>query len=151
MNSLDFQLREADPADSQAVFVLYEDLFRSHVEEIWGWNEVWQRSNFAEEWASARTRLILRGGEVVGYLQTKPEPGFTYVLSLALVPAAQGKGIGAAIIAGLKASAVERNEGVKLSVFRTNPRALSLYSRLGFQITETTDAFSRMEWLPLES
>lgn len=151
MISPDFELREANAADSEVIFALYEDLFRSHIEEIWGWNDAWQRSNFAEEWESAHTLIVHREGGIVGYLQTRPEPGFVYVLSLALAPAAQGRGIGTAIMAGLKASAEEKGEGVKLSVFRTNPRALNLYGRLGFQVTETTDAFSRMEWLPRES
>ena len=150
MNSPDFELREADASDSEGIFALYEGLFRNHIEEIWGWNDAWQRSNFVEEWAAARTLIVHRDGEVIGYLQTRPEPGFIYVLSLALAPVAQGKGIGTAIMAGLKTSAMERGEGVKLSVFRTNPRALDLYGRLGFQVTETTDAFSRMEWLPGE-
>jgi hypothetical protein len=39
---------------------------------------------------------------------------------------------------------------LRLSVFRTEPRRLRFYEGLGFTVTETADAFWRLEDLPGE-
>ncbi len=143
-----FDLRSATPDDGDAVFALYEELFRHHIERIWGWDPAWQTLNFAEEWRAARTEVIFSAGRLAGYLQVKNEPDHTYILSLGLLPSVQGQGIGRLIMSDLKKEAGPRGLPLRLSVFRTNPRALRFYETLDFRITDATPEFHRLEWRP---
>ncbi|WP_367871551.1 N-acetyltransferase family protein [Luteolibacter sp. Populi] len=141
-----FEIRDAEPADHEIVFDLYEALFRHHVEQIWGWNQEWQIANFAEEWRRARTSVILVEGAIAGYLQVQLEEDHSYLLSLGILPASQGVGIGYRIMEDLMDETALRGLPLRLSVFRTNPRALRFYEALGFQVTEATPEFHRLEW-----
>jgi len=141
-----FEVRDAEPADYEHVFDLYGALFREHIEQIWGWDEAWQIANFAEEWRTARTRVIVVEGRIAGYIQLKLEADHSYLLSLGIAPTSQGGGIGRRIMEDLMGETVRRGVPLRLSVFRTNPRALKFYEVLGFQVTEATAEFHRLEW-----
>jgi ribosomal protein S18 acetylase RimI-like enzyme len=143
-----FELRAATLDDREAIFALYERLFRHHIDQIWGWDPAWQTANFAEEWRIARTKMIIAGGELSGYLQLKSEPDHDYILSLGIVPDSQGQGIGRRLMSDLKRDAAERSLSLRLSVFSTNPRALKFYETLGFRVTDVTPEFHRLEWHP---
>ena len=140
------EVRDAEPEGYEIVFDLYEALFREHIEQIWGWNQAWQIANFAEEWRSARTCVILVEGRIAGYLQVQLEADHSYLLSLGIGPANQGGGIGRRIMEDLMGETTLRGVPLRLSVFRTNPRALKFYEMLGFQVTEATAEFHRLEW-----
>ena len=134
--------------DAERIYPGYKALFHSHVEQIWGWEEAWQRQNFAEEWEGARTWWIESQGQLSGYLQLRNGADFMYVLSLGILPDCQGRGIGRRIMRSLQEDAASLAQPLRLSVFRTNPRALSFYQALGFHVTEESEAFHRLEWLP---
>lgn len=142
----DFELKPANEADDGPIYLLYKDLFQSHIEQIWGWDESWQRENFTKEWEEARTWRIESEKQLSGYLQLRNEADFMYVLSLGILPAFQGRRIGREIMVSLQEEATSLGQSLRLSVFRTNPRALSFYQALGFGVTEETEAFHRLEW-----
>jgi ribosomal protein S18 acetylase RimI-like enzyme len=58
---------------------------------------------------------------------------------LPLAPAAQGRGLGTAILRRLAREAEGRGRALGLSVDRINVRALRLYERLGFLRTGATE------------
>ncbi|QJE97400.1 GNAT family N-acetyltransferase [Luteolibacter luteus] len=143
----DFELQAADESDAEPIYELYKELFQNHIDQIWGWDENWQKENFAKEWEEARTWRIDSQGQLSGYLQLRDEADFMYVLSLGILPAFQGRRIGRVIMRSLQQEAAGKGLPLRLSVFRTNPRALSFYQGLGFRVTEETEAFQRLEWL----
>lgn len=147
----DFELQAADESDAEPIYVIYKGLFQSHIEKIWGWDEGWQQENFAKEWEEARTWRIDFQGRLAGYLQIRDDADSMYVLSLGIVPEFQGRRIGRVIMRSLQQEASGRCQPLRLSVFRTNPRALSFYQGLGFRVTEETEAFHRLEWLAEEA
>jgi ribosomal protein S18 acetylase RimI-like enzyme len=147
----DFELQAADESDAEPIYELYKELFQNHIDQIWGWDENWQKENFAKEWEEARTWRIDSQGQLSGYLQLRDEAGFMYVLSLGILPAFQGRRIGRVIMRSLQQEAAGKGLPLRLSVFRTNPRALSFYQGLGFRVTEETEAFQRLEWLEEEA
>jgi ribosomal protein S18 acetylase RimI-like enzyme len=58
-----------------------------------------------------------------------------HVFGLAVDPAFEGRGVGRALMEALMAMARERGGSrMTLRVFATNPRALRLYERLGFEL-----------------
>ena len=68
--------------------------------------------------------------------QHRPEHGELYVDGVAVVPTAQGRGIGSRLLAEVALIAAEDGfRWVRLDVVDTNPRAQALYGRLGYEIT----------------
>ncbi len=49
-------LRLATAEDSPAFFELHELLFRPHIEQLWGWDEAWQRQQFQQAFEGSRHR-----------------------------------------------------------------------------------------------
>ena len=86
----DFVLHAADEAIRPRIFALHEEVFRPHIEQIWGWHEDWQRENFAGNWKSCETHWIECEGKLVGHLQTLKNADHLLLKNLALLPQFQG-------------------------------------------------------------
>lgn len=141
-------LRSAVESDKDAIFSLHEDLFRADIDQIWGWNDEWQRVNFLTEWDRAQTEVIECDGCMAGYLQTehRNNPEHLYVLSLAISPEHQGRGVGTHVMNTLMRRATELRLPIRLNVFRTNPAALNFYRRLGFAVDGSTESGVALKW-----
>lgn len=63
------KVRPATDSDRAALFDLHRAAFHALIEETWGWDEGWQRSNFAAEFARTTTSVLEADGQIVGYLQ----------------------------------------------------------------------------------
>lgn len=140
------KLRPATDSDRALLFELHREAFKDHIEKIWGWDENWQRANFAKEFTYAATSVIEIEDKIGGYVQTADEPHRIYVLNIAVSRAFQGQGIGTQILRDLQRKATARNIPIELAVFRTNALALKLYKRLGFRQTGETDTHTKMYW-----
>jgi ribosomal protein S18 acetylase RimI-like enzyme len=107
-----------------------------------------QRLGYAREFPRAHDRILLDAStnEAIGRLLTDDAAGILHLIDIALLPSAQGRGVGTALLRSLLAEAKAADLRVQLSV---NPgsRALSLYSRLGFQIVSLGMPL-RMEFSP---
>ena len=147
MNEL-VDLRTATPDDLESLFDLYATMFRSHIEDIWGWDEAWQRSHFERDMESTFTSVVEVAGKTVGYMQTVTRSEHLYLRNIALHPDAQGRGIGTRLVKELQEKSRGLGVPVELSVFRTNPRAQEFYGRLGFQRAGKTDTHIDMSWHP---
>lgn len=139
-------LRPAADCEGADLFEIHREVFRSHIEQIWGWNEEWQKANFAKELASSTTTVIWINYLIVGYLQVRDEGKRIYIQNIALLPDFQSKGIGTRLIKELQAAAAVRGVPVELGVFRTNESARRFYERLGFERTCTTETHTEMSW-----
>ena len=145
---LQMTLRPATLSDKAALYSLHVELFREHIEKIWGWDDEWQTANFQKEWEEVATEIIHAGDELLGYIQTRLESDHLYVLNLAMNPRHQNQGWGTAAMNILKKRARTERLPMRLSVFRTNPRVIHLYERLGFEIYATTETGCKMCWMP---
>jgi ribosomal protein S18 acetylase RimI-like enzyme len=125
---------------------LHEEVFRPHIEQIWGWDEEWQRINFASEFESTVTSVIEIDGRVGGYIQVRDEKHRLYLQNIALIPDFQSKGIGGELVAELQARARVRGIPLELAVFRTNISAQRFYARCGFRTAAESEAFVEMSW-----
>ena len=141
-------LRSAVESDKNAIFALHEELFRPHIDQIWGWNDEWQRGNFLTEWDRAQTEVIECDEHMAGYLQTERgnNPEHLYVLSLAISPEHQGRGVGTHVMNTLMRRTTKQHLPVRLNVFRTNPAALRFYLRLGFETDGSTESGVALKW-----
>ena len=139
-------VRPATDSDQPTLFDLHRAVFHGHIEKIWGWDENWQRDNFAAEFAGAATSVIEQNGRIVGYVQILDKEDRIHVQNIAISPEYQGKGIGSRILKNLQLQAAARQVPLRLGAFRTNTLAQKLYERLGFRRTGATDTHIEMSW-----
>jgi len=106
-----------------------------------------QHRHYSLHYPDAERLIVERGGEAVGRLYLRGEPGALHILDIALVPQARGAGIGEAILRDVFDQARARGEAVSIYVEKTN-RARHLYDRLGFEVVEDQGVYDLMKAQP---
>lgn len=139
-------IRPVEDGEEAALFEIHRAVFHSHIEQIWGWDEEWQKANFARELESSTTSVVSINGLIVGYVQFCNDGKGIYVQNIALITNYQRKGIGTRLIEQLQAKAAANGVPLELGVFRTNAPAQRFYERLGFKKTCDTDTHIQMSW-----
>ena len=107
---------------------------RSHAIALWGQYQATEISSFD----LAATRLIYRADWRLGYVTVEVNPDHLRLRKLYLAPIAQGRGIGAQLLAMIRAEAGAARLPLRLSVLAPNTRALAFCLREGLQVAETT-------------
>lgn len=126
-------LRPAEPADVPAMSRLLEAAFGRPALDL------------DDELASGRSRTLVaeRDGVAVGSLRVSREDEGAGVYGFVVEPALQGRGIGRDVLRRvcrqLRAEGVER---IALEVAVDNPRALGLYTSVGFTEVTTEDYYA---------
>ncbi|MEL6269251.1 MAG: GNAT family N-acetyltransferase, partial [Chloroflexota bacterium] len=82
--------------------------------------------------------VIVVDGKDAGFLVVERPPHETFLSKIMLLPAHQGRGIGADLVRDLIAESHAAGKPVRLRVLKGNP-AKSLYERLGFVVIEEHD------------
>ena len=132
----EYRLRPATHADLPPLFAIHIAAFRESVEPTWGWDLEAQRRIFTERFDTTVAQVIEGpDGAIIGEQVVRTRDDAVFLDRVALHPRWQGRGIGSRIVGQVVASAVARRLPVRLHVLRTNPRARSLYERLGFRIS----------------
>ena len=102
-----------------------------------------QHRHYRSVYPEAEWLVIEREGEPIGRLYLRDDSGKTNVVDISLVPAARGRGLGAAIMRDILSMA----RPVLIHVEKYNP-ARRLYLRLGFVPVDDLGVYDRMEWTP---
>ena len=101
-------------------------------------------ASFDRPWDEAALRSLLAGpgvfalavhheGRMAGFVLARAAGGEAEILTLAVMPAARGRGLGRVLVRSAAARAAALGaEGLFLEVGTENPAALALYARLGF-------------------
>jgi GNAT superfamily N-acetyltransferase len=129
-------LRPARRDDEELLFALHRSAMREYVEATWGWDERWQRANFARTYKPAWNAVVVRTGAPavdVGRISLARRWRKIFLRDIELVAAERNHGLGGAMIAAVLAIARAERREVELLVLRCNP-AQRLYARLGFEI-----------------
>jgi ribosomal protein S18 acetylase RimI-like enzyme len=91
-------------------------------------------AGFRSQWSVAEVRIIMRGGDDIGWLQTALESDALFLKQLFVDAPLRRRGIGTQVMHRLITEAAHASRAVTLGVVKTNP-ALRLYQRLGFATT----------------
>ena len=144
----ELKVRKAQAADSDFVFAVKRAAFREYVEQIWGWDEVYQKELHNRRFASQDLRIIQFNGTDVGFLSTSNTADTLNVDQIYILPEYQGRGIGAACMRGIIDDASLEQKPVTLQVLKINTRATAFYQRLGFTIIDENSTHFQMERHP---
>ena len=131
--------RPATAADFEVTLAIKKQALGPYIEQVWGWEDEFQRAFHSENFQPDSTTLFLYEGREIGLLESAQQPDSLFIQSLLIIPEFQGKGIGTALLKQLIKKALVMNKLVRLDVLHVNKSALKLYQRLGFTIQNTTE------------
>lgn len=144
----DLRVRPALSSDREFLFEVRRAALRTYVEQTSGWDDAEQRETAAKEFADLPFAVVEESGRPVGYTCVIHENECDFIEEIALLPEAQGRGIGTRLLRDiLRTAQRQRGVPVRLSVFVNNP-ARALYSRLGFEVVRIEDPRMSMQWTP---
>ena len=142
------KFRKAQATDSDFVFTVKKAAFREYVEQVWGWDEVYQKELHNRRFTSQDLRIIQFNGTDVGFLSTSSTTDTLNVDQVYILPEYQGKGIGPACLRGIIDDASLEQKPVTLQVLKINTRATAFYQRLEFAIVDENSTHFQMKRLP---
>ncbi len=145
MEELSF--RKAHTSDSEFVFTVKKAAFREYVEQVWGWDDNYQRELHNRRFAAQDVCIIQFRGTDVGFLSTSSTPDTLKVNQLFILPEYQGRGIGSACMMGIVDDARLEGKSVALQVLKVNTRGTAFYQRLGFLIVDESSTHLQMKKL----
>ena len=137
-------MRPAAQEDEQFLYSVSCVNMRDVVEQTWGWDDVWQLAEFDRRFRQCSVSVIEVESRAVGGLFLEERSDSLCVHELQIAPAFQGRGIGTAVVKTVIEQGASRGLLVALSVVSATPRAVSLYERLGFRVTQVEPPFVRM-------
>ena len=146
MEELSF--RKAHASDSEFVFAVKEAAYREYVEQVWGWDDNYQRERHNREFASYNLYILQFCGTDVGFLITSCASDTLKVNQIFILPEYQGRGIGSACMTRIVDDAGLEGKSVVLKVLKVNTRGIALYQRLGFTIVGEDSIYFQMEKSP---
>lgn len=100
---------------------------------------------YREHYPGAELSIIDEGGEPIGRFFVDRRSEEIRIMDIALVAAAQKRGIGTRLIREVLAEGADSGRRVTIHVEAYNP-ALRLYERLGFRRIATNGVYFLMEW-----
>ena len=141
------KVHKAQATDSEFVFAVKKAAFREYVEQIWGWDDTYQRDLHNRRFASQDLRIIQFHGTDVGFLSTSNTSDTFKINQLYILPEYQGRRIGAACMRRIIDDVNLEQKPVTLQVLKINTRATAFYQRLEFTIVEENSTHFQMKRL----
>ncbi len=143
MEKLSF--RKAQANDSEFVFAVKKEAFREYVEQVWGWDDSYQRKLHKRRFTVQDACIIQFRGIDVGFLATSSTPDILKVNQIYILPEYQGRGIGSAVMTRIIDDASLEQKSVTLQVLKVNTLGVAFYDRLGFIIVGESSTHFQME------
>ena len=134
---LDLTLRPATQEDEEFCYLVLKTTMRGYVDQIWGWDEAWQRTYFRSRFDPAQNQVIVLDGVDIGVFGVEEREDELFISRLYILPAYQRRGIGTYLLQSVLDKGQALGLPVRLQVLVNNP-ARRLYERLGFQSTGET-------------
>lgn len=137
---MEILFRPITEADLDFLWQLHNAALREYVEKTWGWDEAWQKRDFAAKFDPSEGQIIVVDGIDAGFWWVANAENQNRLISIRLLPEFQKRGIGTRLIRDFVTSS---NKPVRLQVLKVNP-ARALYERLGFEIVDETPTHYKM-------
>ena len=139
-----YKLIKIKEKDYNFIYELKKNAYIKYVEEIWGWNEEFQKQKFKEFINKYKeyTYLINLDNKNVGFYNDEYLDNGDYeVCNICIIAEYQGKGIGTEILKDVLEKNKDKN--IHIQYFKQNPVG-KLYARLGFEPNGETEYHYKM-------
>ncbi|WP_208994711.1 GNAT family N-acetyltransferase [Pseudovibrio sp. WM33] len=146
---MSFIVYAAEPHDADLLANIRVQAMRESLEALGRFDPERARERFLKSFACEDTFKLVSGQQILGFYVLRDRPDHIWLDHLYVHPSAQGTGIGAAVIARIKAHAVSNGKPIRLGALKQS-KANAFYQRHGFQHTHSED-FDNYYELPLES
>ena len=127
-----FSLRQATAEDRDRLYAIHREGMRPYVEQVWGWDEDFQRERFRRGFDPGATQVVLADGREIGFLRVAERGGVITLAQVFIASDHRRRGIGTALLRDILA----RGRPVRLRVLKVNDDARRLYERLGFRVVD---------------
>lgn len=107
-----------------------------------------QTQGYGDAYPNAMYFIIEKHLEAIGKATLDFGPNEVRLIDLALIPAARGKGLGAAVVQAFQQASAAVAVPMTLTVLQENTVAKVLYQRLGFVTTAVQQPYELMIWYP---
>jgi ribosomal protein S18 acetylase RimI-like enzyme len=155
------ELRPAAEADYEELVRVYASTRAAELAQVTWWDDAQkldfcrsqygaQKAEYEARFPDAEYDVILLGGRTAGRIWVGRAEDEIRLLDIALLPEAQGRGVGAALLRALIEEARASGKRLRHMVFMLNADALRFYERLGFRVFEEFNGYQHMEWAPEE-
>lgn len=135
--------RPAAESDRRFAFEVKRAALGPYVEQVWGWDEEFQKAFHSRDWEVRRPDIIVLDGRDVGTVQYARHADHFHLGEFYLLPECQGRGLGAALLREMLSLADRDAVPARLEVIKINP-AKSLYERHGFRVVGETATHFQM-------
>lgn len=132
---------------SRAVFRL-ADAETDYIETLIEHQFDLQSESYGERFPNAQVMLIEKTSEPIGRIMIDMGVNLVHIVDLMLIPQAQGKGYGPAVIRAVQYVAVQQRLPVALVVDRFNSKLKTIYHSLGFRVEQQNQTHELMIWYP---
>ena len=141
---MEFTFRNAKAEDLEFLWNLHKATMKSYVDEVWGWDEEFQREYFSNRFEPSNIELIIYESARIGAIEVRDREKELFIANLEILPRFQNRGVGSAILKRLIKDSGNRQESLTLQVLKGNP-AKRLYKRFGFKAVDSTETHIIME------
>jgi len=150
-------LRPAAPEDYEDLVRVYASTRAAELAQVTWWDDAMkldfcrqqydaQKREYEEHFPDTEYDVILLEGRAVGRLWVGRDERDIRLLDIALLPEAQNRGVGTALLNRLMEESKRTGKRLRHMVFILNKDALRFYERLGFEIFEDVGGYQHMEW-----
>jgi ribosomal protein S18 acetylase RimI-like enzyme len=151
------ELRAVTPEDDEFLLDVYASTRADELAQV-NWDDATkrafcrhqydaQKAEYSARYPAAQYDVIIVDGQPAGRLWIGRDEQEIRLLDIALLPWAQGRGVGASLVGALIEEARASGKRLRHTVFILNEGARRLYERLGFEVIEEIGgAYLQMEW-----
>jgi GNAT superfamily N-acetyltransferase len=127
---------------------VHHKAYRDTIESMFPWDEYEQNRFAYRDFDTRDPHIILYGDERFGVVGCQHLEDHIWFGPVFVLPAYQGKGVGSSVVKLFMERGRTANIPLKLKTLKTNIRAKELYERLGFIVSDHTDKYWFLDYLP---
>lgn len=95
---INYDLRQSTMEDKEFIYNLKKLVLKEYIDEIWGWDEEYQRKDFEMYYNPVNNKIITCNNSDIGILETSEDNDEIHIIEIAILPEYQGNSIGTNVL-----------------------------------------------------
>lgn len=142
----ELKIRQCLESDSEYVYSLKKLTLKPYVEQIWGWDEKWNKQYFRKTFNPDIYQIIIYQNEAIGCIAFKEDDKLIEIENIEIDPRYQNLGIGSYQINQIKQKRSSQKKPIILQVFKINQKAIKFYIKHGFYQYDESETHFKMRF-----